>query len=242
MNIDRAIDQVRKLRALSQSANENEAALAAQRAAEIIERYQIEEAALVAAGEQDDEEVEGGLDYREGKGTGWEGVLSYAVAASLGVKSYRTREWDRETNREVKRVRAIGRPSDVRAASYLYSLIAADINRLAPGAWEQVKEKAWETKRRWMNGYKLGAASTVAQRLRERTEKQVDAVAASAASDTALVVIRKRQEKVAALARRYGITKGRGVRTNSHSGYAAGLRDGRNVNIGGGRTAGALSA
>ncbi len=235
--LDTVLAKIQKLRRLSQSSNQNEAALAAEKAAELIAAYQIEEAQLEVEIDESREEVEHIDDSEVKRGTYYADILIVAVTKSLGCVAYRT-GYGRS-----QRYAFIGRPSDVKAAIYLYGLIKGDIDRLAADSWKEAKAAGtWESRQRYTNGFKRGASVVVVGRLRTQRGVQIDRLRADATKSHALLVLNKRAEKIGEIERRLRLRGGRRASYHAHTdGYARGRAAGERVNIGG-RAIGALGS
>jgi len=169
MNYDEAIQKVAKLLRLSQSPNPNEAALAASKAQEIIDRFKIESTALNYAANGDaqpDEPIQDfasdPLDAGAGKISSWSWRLFLALGKANGVKGYSSR---------LGGIAIVGRASDVSTVRYLYAWLKREVERLA-------KADCRGHGRTWANNYRIGVVETVAQRLAAQTKQtQQDVVA-----------------------------------------------------------------
>jgi hypothetical protein len=170
MEIEKVMSRVRKLLQLSRSTNEAEAALAAQRAAELMAEHNLTEAVMrVQGGDVQPAEPivtgwavgtpDGRPQFEGRKRVAWKGSIASAVAHSFGCKSY---WWGPNTC-------LFGRQSAVQAAEYTTAYLCAEVDRLADAAWEASEQNyeggGWA--RSWKGSFRLGAASAIAGRLRE---------------------------------------------------------------------------
>jgi hypothetical protein len=159
MTYDEALSKAVKLLRLSQSSNPNEAALAAGKAQEIIDRYQIESASLNYAqsnGEAKPDEpikdfVADPLDKGARQVSSWSWRLFLVIAKPNGCKGYRARHGYGE-------LAVVGRPSDVATVRYLYGYLKSEVNRLA------ARDCAGNG-RSWSDNFRNGVVDTIGQRI-----------------------------------------------------------------------------
>jgi len=131
MTYEEALQKAVKLLRLSQSSNPNEAALAAGKAQEIIDRYNIESVALdMASGDkpQPDEPIKDfgfdPLDAGTKKISTWSWRLFTVISRGNGCKGYLTRN-------KGGGIAIVGRPSDVQTVRYFYAWLKQEVERLA---------------------------------------------------------------------------------------------------------------
>lgn len=193
-----AIEKARKLLRLSQSSNPHEAALAAARAQEIMDRFKI--GAISAEYENSApagiaEEIKNfGDDPVENKGRdSWKWRLLSPLAELNQCKGYG----------KAGTLCLIGRPSDVATVRYLYAWLAGEIDRLAG-------KHCVGNGRTYWNNFRIGAVDTVIERLKAqqaetfaavKTEAIVaaspgDACRALSVVENSLAVIEQRREEV----------------------------------------------
>lgn len=213
MTHDEALEKVLKLLKLAEgTGNTHEAANAAARAQEIMDRYQIERGAVAAA--EAARGINGGaasppdepiseqeyLDILRTTWPKWRAELAAAIARHNHCRVYLTRTYQHgvvRCNRTTGEQRAraaiaiIGRASDANAVRYLYQYLVREIERLCE------KECPRGGGRTWANNFKRGAALEIAVRLhkqREETISQVRQEAHAASSEHALVHVDKALE------------------------------------------------
>ncbi len=165
MNLDdRLFARIRKLLALADSQNPNEAAAAAARAAELMARHRID-AALLETERQGLEEV---LLEQTAEKVTWRGILADGVARTLGCRVY----W-RHAPAGV-RLHGIGTATDLAGTQYLYELLARETLTLA----DRIESANASTARdeAWRRDFLLSAAHTLRRRLREATERTRQAI------------------------------------------------------------------
>lgn len=241
MNIQDAISKVRKLLALSKSQNINEAALAAAKAAAIMQEYSIEEAA-VQSDSSCDEPVKSYVfdpDKPSRKKIRWRMHIATGCAKVFGCESY----WQYGCE-----IALIGRKSDVQGARYLFDLIAPQVERLADETWDRVGQFNPYDKRSWMHAFRLGCASTVRERMEFQVAERMSKLRGEARenqkllsggeSSNALMVINSRLVKVDQFMESLKLKPSRKASISDVSGYHSGLRAGHKVNIGGQAKAG----
>lgn len=186
-----ALDKARKLLRLAQSDNPNEAALAASRAQEIMERFKIESISLdYEAQTAPDEPIRNfQADPLDDAGGTWRWRLAHAVAEANQCKPYVV---------SGGRPTVIGRPSDVATVRYIYSWLAREIDRLT-------QTHCAGNGRTYSNNFRIGAAETIAERIAEQRSQLHQTIRSEATNERALMVVEhslatleKRKEQVEA--------------------------------------------
>lgn len=167
MTYEEALQKAVKLLRLSQSSNPNKAALAAGKAQEIIDRYNIESVALdMASGDkpQPDEPIKDfsfdPLDAGTKKISTWSWRLFTVISRGNGCKGYLTRN-------NGGGIAIVGRPSDVQTVRYFYAWLKKEVERLAG-------RDCRDTGRTWANNYRNGVVDTIKIRL-EAQKKETQA-------------------------------------------------------------------
>lgn len=169
MNREKMIDRVRKLLALSQSPNEHEAATAAARAAELMLKFELDAESLedeqaAAEGYDPNEPI---VDWRFERGTPgqrsyWRAILLDAVAEAFGC-----RFWFQGVD-----MRLVGRRSAEGVIRDTYGYLVEQVTRLAREAYErQGMGQRWHLRFAWEEDFKLGAAQTIAAKMKSTTEQ-----------------------------------------------------------------------
>jgi hypothetical protein len=220
---------------LAQSDNPHEAALAASRAQEIIDRYKLNLAALdTAPSEEPAEEIRNFADDPLDTGGMWKALLAQAVANVNQCKIYTSGG----------AVHIIGRPSDVAMVRPFHAYLAGEIERIASRHCKGNSRTYW-------NNFRLGAVETIKQRLNASlaaTVETVKAEALAAGNESALAIvtnslalIEKRKQEVADWTRANINLRNRTARSSfNNAGHAAGRAAGQTVNLN--RSAGALNS
>lgn len=255
LSLDQVLNKIKKLTRLATSDNIHEAALAASRAAAIMQEYQIEEAAISNFVEEDKEQVEeyslehedplssNSKEKRIRKKTHWRMSVAAGCAIVCNCQTFWYGAY----------IRFIGRKSDVQAARYLYDLIAPQVDRLAEQIWHQTYEvvdfdrqmTTFEAPNRksWLHAFRLGCAKEIRRRMNkqhferwmelERQAKKGQQPLNDANSGQALMIINSRLSKVSDFEKTLGLKFIPGPSLTDYSGYSAGQQAGSRVNIGG---------
>lgn len=262
MSEEKIIDKIRKLMTLANSANEHEAALAAARATELMLKHEIEEAQLaVTEGAEVIEEVESQSIDETGSIVPWKGNLCAGLAQSMGCEFYYGSARGGAGHKRHRTYLIIGQEAKRAMIKYMYKYLCAELIRLADLAFRKavLKQRAdyiSEVKeykasgldagpapkplsaRSWKNGFRLGAATTIWNRLNKQ-RKETHQEAQEAGQTTALVVVAKNADAVQLwMKKNVKLSgKGRAGTTSSSSGYGAGREAGKSVGLGGGEKA-----
>jgi len=170
------LERVRRLLALAQSDNPNEAAAAAAAAQKIALEHKLDVAAL-ASHEATPEITRETLDDRTRSRPGaWREIVLAGVSTANGVRAIQ------ESSKEAQRTWLVGRPDDIATTRYLYTWLVHEIDRLT--------ELSGERGRSARNAFRVGAASAVAHRLEETRRR------AMRGREAALVRLEVSQEEV----------------------------------------------
>jgi hypothetical protein len=234
MTHSEALEKAAKLLRLAQSSNPHEAALAASRAQEIMDRFKLTSDAVAGVGGEirSEEPIRNFAEDPLESGSKidrWRAWLAMEVAKANQCKVYGGRG-----------LFLIGRASDVTSVRYLYAWLTREIERLA------ARDCAGNGRTYW-NNYRLGAVETVVRRLKESQAETVRAVKAEAlesGGERALILV---ETSARALAERavaveqwakanMNLVRGSGSRSTFHSGAReAGRRAGAEVRMSGAR-------
>lgn len=216
--LDRIIERIQKLLALSTSSNPHEAALAAAKAQALLFRHNLS-MATVQAGMSGSGGSPYVVDrYDLGGSTNWRRMLLGAVARNNFCRAV----WYRGT----RDVGIVGEPHNIAAVQYLYEFLMREIRRLADRAWEEGGyARRGERERTWKRSFYFGAVQTVSERLAAQREADARADTAS----LALTVVKDR-ELDEAYRQHFGAAgKARKAVVRSTTGYAAGVRAARKI-------------
>ncbi|MEQ8762824.1 MAG: DUF2786 domain-containing protein [Planctomycetota bacterium] len=221
MNLDdRLTERIRKLLALAESQNPNEAAAAAARAAELMARYRIDRVLL----EAHDPEVEDLFFEETREKHTWRGILADGVTRSFGCRIY----WRHAPNGI--RMHGVGTASDLAAARYLFELLAAEIESLAERCADSLTRTASESG--WRRDFLLSAASTLRVRLREHSRETRDRLGRSDENEArAPALLDRRDRRAADYLERLHCARSGPVRYRDPSGRAAGRRAADSIDL-----------
>jgi len=161
---DRVVERIRKLLALSASSNPNEAALAAEKAVELAQRYNLDLAQIDGVGS--DPYVERTCDV--GGASQWRWLLMSAVARANFCRALRRREG----GRLLAGMFVVGERHNIAVCEFLFAYLAREIERLAGNGWRRARLVYGEhvEVRSWKNDFRRGAIATIDARLRERSQ------------------------------------------------------------------------
>lgn len=230
---DSVILKVQKLLRLSASNNPNEAALAATKAQELIDRYQLTQAMLaIESGDArrglDDEPIvnfaDAPLDAPKQLDR-WRATLAMTLARHNACKIWR----------KGPQLMIVGRPSDAEMVRYLYGWLGGEVERLA-------EVKGAGKGRTWRNNFRLGVIDTITRKLREHEESFTRTIRAENKSNAqaliklnqALSVVTERRMEVARWTRenmKLYAGSGGGESTYDATARRAGRRAGESINM-----------
>ena len=238
MTQDEAIRKAMGCLRLAKSSNQAEAALAAAKAQEIIDKYKLDVTGLDYDKQEDARDKEQIKDFGndpladvDRSITKWKAVLASAIARQNQCKIYLSHFGDRQ-----KRVNIIGRPSDVATVRYLFGFLQNEVIRLRD-------ENTVGQSATFKYQYCDGVVDTIQTKLHEQHMETVKAAKAEHASNSlALVRVNTalaKQEQRAAQVEKWvednmrlkAGTRSAGPR-NWSGGREAGRRDGHNVRFG----------
>lgn len=177
--MDNVLDKVRKLLRLSQSSNANEAALAAAKAQELIDRHNLDTAMLALDNAEptkglDDEPIvnfkDAPLDTPKQLDR-WRGALAMVIGGANACKIW--------ANGPTLMI--VGRPSDAETVRYLYGWLSREVERLAT-------EQGMGMGRTWRNNFRLGVVDTISAKIRQQREDFEQSARAAAATDSTALV------------------------------------------------------
>jgi hypothetical protein len=183
MTPQEAMAKASKLLKLSESSNPNEAALAAQRAQEILTRYKIDATMLsMDSGIETPEEPIGrGETLEEGRVqiAGWKLRLASKIAFANSCRAYQSGP----------AIGIIGRPSDIEKVRYLYAMLSIEIEALT-------KRDAKGKGRSYATEYRYGVVAAIADKLSQAKAKVAETMRQEAANEQGLVRLNKALERL----------------------------------------------
>lgn len=220
---DKIINQIKKLLALADSANEHEASLAAGKAQELMMRYNLTLSSIGESSEEDISISETTLD-EWGRHISWRSILITGVSRSNYCDAILV------TAKGMQAVKLIGRSTNASIATSMYEYLAKTIDRLALQA---------DGNRGYKNSFRLGCASRIAQRLLDQMEAQrKDGVAGTSTTDgVSAIVVKAMTDKLLAEVKDYMRSNYPRMRSanratvSSSDGFAAGKAAGDRVSL-----------
>jgi hypothetical protein len=242
------VARIRKLLALADKGEGNEAEVAAKMASKLMTKHAVSLSSLTEAEIRERDPVLSDA-FLVGQAA-WKIKLAWAVASHCNVSAIRTRQWDarhpvtHEQHPKAKRSGAnvwavgFGHKSDLQVWEYLYNVALRAINKEAK-AW-RAKENGsrdfggWDTEvtRAEMNRFRMGAVSGLAAKL--ETIKTASKMAATAMSRETGMVLASRRGR--GLALRDQTHPRLGTFSSSVHGNGAGYAAGQRININSGLT------
>lgn len=235
MTRDEAIQKAIKLLRLSESSNVNEAALAATRAQEILDRFEIDKAALELSGaepETPDEEIEdfsskgAYLDDEESsRYPRWKLSLAGSVARANACQVYlRHVGYHRGTSAwkstATHKMGIVGRPSDVEKVRYLFAYLVNETNRLT----DRDGKGCGKT---WRNNYRLGVVDTLRNALYDSAKRAADSAREDVGTnEQALMIVERAIAKREERSKSVAVWMKKNMKLHSIGGSASGYDHG----------------
>lgn len=163
------LERIKKLLRLAQNAgSEQEAALAAQRAAQLMAQHEIHEASINLDGSDEVRAVEEIVPEHPvtftRKRVAWHIRIASAVAASYGAECYTNGGY---SDPEKNGIRFFGRLSAVQAAAYTTQYLIRKVEEITDA---QAPQSLYA--RRYRNAFRLGCASRIGARINEETQAE----------------------------------------------------------------------
>ncbi len=166
MTREDVISKVRKLLELSKSSNENEAALAAAKAREMLSRYNLTLADLPAG------EMRGALDVVECSADQGKTIRHWVKGLFIHVAAgFECEPLIRRRNGDNPLLTFIGTAADANVAKFVFQFLYCELNRLVDEALPQLKKenRGWSAAS-LRYAYLDGAVLRIGQRYREETQ------------------------------------------------------------------------
>jgi len=230
--IAKVMDRIKKLMALSQSPNQNEAATAAAAAASLMSEYELEEADLRLETGEAAEAIEDVCFTLDGqRHANWKSYLHVGLTRAFHCHSWLHRSF--QNGKRTQAFRVVGRRSNVQTINYLYLYLVQELTSMSERAWCEVPatQASLIHGKHWKNSFLTGAAGEIQKRLFAQVEQEKAQPATNA-----LVLVRKDQEEVEAF---FNSVKPKLVKVQNQTrinsdAYGQGQEAGRNINLGGG--------
>lgn len=224
---EKLIDKIRKLMALSQSPNEHEAALAAARARDILDKYDL---SLTEVEMNDEEIVEHRVDTGTRNAPLWMGRLAVSVSKAFNCRVFK-----------IYGIMVFcGTKPDTQVSEYTYMFLFRTVKRLCKehkaslersGVWD-AQFRGRPGSRTYMQSYALGVVNAIDEKLKgfiQSKERMQRFETFKKATGKDLMVIKN--QAVDRYCRKLHLRRARSHANLDYTGFAAGQRDGRNVQI-----------
>jgi hypothetical protein len=229
-------DKIKKLLALAQSSNPNEAALAAARAQELMVKYAIDEAQLAGTPGHVEEEIQSEpMSGKYGAVQHWHAQLADTIARSFFCRVYFVPRGD---------VYMVGRATDREALRATYLYLLGEITRMSDSAWIAARAGLPMLKSQQLGGYAIkwkrafhvGAVATVRERLASNlrqlsTSPAAAPTAGEPAAPSVAIVLAARQEAVDLFVKKSLDLRTTSSRPVNTSGYHEGQKAGWSLNL-----------
>lgn len=218
-------ERIRRLLGLAESANVNEAANAAAKAAELLHKYNLQIEDIPVEGEAIDEYGMGVVDY-EGQSM-WRRELLQNIALANNARTFYIPG--------TSKGKIVGREHEQEITVWAYTYLAGELQRIARKEYELYRLSATLRNgfavvpaRTWHNSFYLGAVRAIGNRLRESRKATMQ----ESEKSTALVINRDALAKQAVnkLVGRTSATKTTSNNLNSGA-YMQGQKVGQNIGL-----------
>lgn len=214
------LEKINKLLALANSPNENEAALAAEKATELLTKYNLTIADL---GPGEEEDVTTGTVETTSRYVAWKMLILAGIATANGCRAMRSKHNGNMT--------LIGMQTNITVSQRLYQYLTKAVERLA----KRHKGKG----RAFLHAFRVGCATRLRHRLEQRRkDMEEEGIAGnSESSPTPAIVVRSMFEKNDLAIEEYLINEGFKVKTqraekvSSEQGYFSGYKAGDRINL-----------
>ncbi|NEP44274.1 MAG: DUF2786 domain-containing protein [Okeania sp. SIO2H7] len=214
------LEKINKLLALANSPNENEAALAAEKATELLTKYNLSIADL---GPDEEETIRTEAVETTSRYVTWKMLLLAGIATANGCRALRSKNDGNMT--------LIGTQTNIAVAQSLYKYLTKAVERLA----KRHKGKG----RAFLNAFRVGCSTRIRHRLEQRRkEMEEEGIAGNSENNaTPAIVVRSMFEKNDWAIQEYLNNEGFKVKTqraeqiSSELGYYYGYQAGDRVNL-----------
>ncbi|MDJ0556214.1 MAG: DUF2786 domain-containing protein [Microcoleaceae cyanobacterium MO_207.B10] len=180
------LEKISKLLALANSPNENEAALAAEKAAELLAKHNL---CIADLGEDQDEDITKGIIDKTGRYVTWKMWILAGIASANGCQAMRSTY--------TGEMRLVGTETNIMVSKYLYQYLTTVVDKLV----KQHRGKG----RSFIHGFRVGCATRLRQRLENRRKQMEEKGLVDDSSDesTSAIVVRSMFEKNTLAIERY---------------------------------------
>lgn len=231
MNYDSVILKVKKLLALSNSSNINEAAAAAAAANKLIDQYRLSEADLFSAENENDPIIEDNDPiYETGRITPWKSSLVAVLAKHYGCAVYNSVHYP--NGRKASRYKLIGRTNDISITKYMFNWLMLECQRLS-------ENEARGKGKIFAASYCQGFVAGIRQQLNKSREE-----AKQTASENSIIKINAREQEAIEMMNKLHNLRNSRVQSSAkfdYDGYSAGKDRGKAIHFGQNMTSGSAT-
>ncbi len=214
------LEKINKLLALANSPNENEAALAAEKATELLTKYNL---SLADLGPDSEEKITTGTVETTSRYVTWKMLILAGIATANGCRAMRSKNNGNMT--------LIGTSTNIAVSQSLYEYLTKAVERLA----KRHKGKG----RAFLHAFRVGCATRLRHRLEQyRKEMEEEGIAGNGeSSPTPAIVVRSMFEKNNLAIEEYLNNEGFKVKTqrreqiSSEQGYFSGYKAGDRISL-----------
>jgi len=224
MTDEKILDRIQKLLAMSRdTSSPHEAAIAAKRAASLMQKHNLEEADVILKDLGSDDITQEQPDTGGVKITGWMNRFSVAVAKLMDceVRIY-------SDHRNHHRMVFLGQKQDAQVAAWIFTYLVDQVKRLAKKHRAGLRKKYGAGHGRNMGDYRNGVVDEILLTIQEMIRNQEEALKVHA-TGTALVVAKRDLIEQKYGKTNYGETKDRELRDPSN--YLMGRKDGKSIKV-----------
>jgi len=229
------LEKIRKLLALSESSNENEALLAAAKAKEMLERYNLSLADIESC-----EILEKNYDTGSSRMPGWLLQLSASVARGFNCEIYYKRTVCGKSKLTAS-ICFVGTDIDTEIAEYVFEYLRKTVESVTAKKMKELKMPKFAKLlrinkasylRRMRNSYRIGLVAALDEKIRRFAEsgKGRETAKAGCAGSNAMTV--SREGALQRYMNSLELSRGRRGKTSVlPDGYHDGLKDGKDISI-----------
>ena len=218
---DSVISKIRKLLALSQSNNQHEAELAAAKASELMQEYQIEISDTTV--EAVDTEIQKDVIYT--KRAKWCFILACGCAELFDSDAL-------FTQRDATRISFVGTRTNIDAAKMMYEYLLVSWGRISDHDLAVAQSNGlYEHGKAFKAAHGLGYAKAIRHRANRLARERKETVKAHSAGGTALIV--QSDKALVEYMTKFVIATNRSYSLTSDNGFNAGVSAGNSIHLGG---------
>jgi hypothetical protein len=213
---DKILDRVKKLLALAESDNENEAAVAAGAAQRLLLEYNLTISDLSKVTKEDSSIEEKAIDV-QGRLSAWRLTLCEGIVRAFGCRVLISKGYGKTS------LLVVGAPNDVAVAQVTYEYLTDVVNKLT-------KRNARGGGRTYANSYRRGVVARLQERLEEQTKQNKEDLQKKATEAGIALVLRK-QQNLSDYMRKFSGTYRSANASLDYGAYSSGYQDGDNVSL-----------